>query len=355
MKRNYKPICLLLSLLLLFGIFVYLLTIEPKYKKAIREVISCTNTEEVKEVWNTYKVELSKKEEPFEKFTNATRTKLASFNLSRKETNKWIKELPPAPSSLNLIVVPDLSRRINIPEQIENDKLALKVIWDSFKEYVKTRKDTKDRLIIDVTDREAASGSFGTIADSLLFDLSSHKHKIHKLFFTEAIDDTYFSNIDRLYQFAQDRPLGADYVLYLKRYLASKLKAPTLFDNHINKVIIITDGYLEAEGHDGNHIIYTRFYGFQQDLYNAVGNNNAILDVINRNGLNIPHANIDLSNVEFLLCEVNERDSGIGYDFDVLKVYWLDWLKRMNAKSVVIVQKESASRLTREAIVDFIK
>jgi len=175
------------------------------------------------------------------------------------------------------------------------------------------------------------------------------------LFFTEAIDDTYFSNIDRLYQFAQDRPLGADYVLYLKRYLASKLKAPTLFDNHINKVIIITDGYLEAEGHDGNHIIYTRFYGFQQDLYNAVGNNNAILDVINRNGLNIPHANIDLSNVEFLLCEVNERDSGIGYDFDVLKVYWLDWLKRMNAKSVVIVQKESASRLTREAIVDFIK
>ncbi|MBK8470889.1 MAG: hypothetical protein IPL33_01015 [Sphingobacteriales bacterium] len=159
--------------------------------------------------------------------------------------------MPPANTSINVIVIPDLSRRItdklNNPNQISNDTFALNTVWRSFVNYSKLKQNTKDRLMVDVTDIDQAKGQFSDVANQLQFDLSTHKGQSNRLYFTNDKNKQFEQAITTMYQSAKQRPLGADYVFYFKRYLINHIKKSTLFDNYINKVIIITDGYLEAE------------------------------------------------------------------------------------------------------------
>lgn len=347
--KDKKPIYILLGFLLLFSLFIYGITRPSEQSIAIKELGTSFNKKDVEMVWYKYKSELSQDED----YLLEVRKKLSTFNLSENEIKDCISWLPPANINLNLIVIPDLSRRItdtiNNPNQINNDIFALQTIWKSFVNYSKLKQDTKDRLIIDVTDIDAAKGQFGMVANNLQFDLSNHVGKSNRLFFTNEKDEIFEKNIIKMYSLAKQKPLGADYRFYLRRYLENNLKKSTLFDNYINKVIIITDGYLEAENKPAD----TKIYGFQKQLYNAVTIGN-VLEVITKNNLNIPKVNIDLSNTEFFVCEVNERKIGKTFDFEILKVYWEDWLNKMNAKKIEFNPREKANDISAKRISQFI-
>lgn len=347
--KDKKPIYILFGFIIFFGLFIYGITRPSEQSKAIKELTTSFNKKDVEMVWYKYKSELYQDEE----FLLEVRKKLATFNLSENEIKDCIGWLPPANTNLNLIVIPDLSRRItdtlNNPNQISNDILVLQTIWKSFVDYSKLKQDTKDRLIIDVTDIDAAKGQFGTVANNLQFDLSNHKGKSNRLFFTNEKDNTFEKNINAMYALAKQKPLGADYRFYLRRYLENNLKKSTLFDNYKNKVIIITDGYLEAEKKPAD----TKIYGFQKELYSAVTIGN-VSDVITKNNLNIPKVNIDLSNTEFFVCEVNERKAGKTFDFEILKAYWEDWFKRMNAKKIEFYPREKANDISTKRVNQFI-
>lgn len=349
-KKDKKPLYILLGFLVFFGVFIYLITRPSTQSKAIKELEASFNKKDIEMVWYKYKADLYQDEE----FVFETRTKLSSLNLTEEEIKECIGWLPPAPKSFNLVIIPDLSRRIidtiNNPNQISNDIFVLETVWKQFVENSKLKQDTKDKLIIDVTDIDQAKGQFGSVANNLQFDLSIHKGKSNRLYFSNEKDKQFQSNIREMYKLATEKPLGADYSFYLRRYLINHLKKPTLFDNYINKVIIITDGYLEAEGKPAD----TRIKGFEQSLYQAVSMGN-ILDVITSKGLNIPKVDIDLSNSEILVCEVNERRKGKGFDYEILKTYWEDWFKRMNSKKVVFIQREQANELTAKRITEFLK
>jgi hypothetical protein len=348
-SKDKKPLYILIGFLMFFGLFIYFLTIDTKITKAREELKTSFNKTAVEMVWNKYKPDLYEDED----FLMEIRTKLSSFNLSEEEIKECRGWLPPSSTSINLIVVPDLSRRIidtvNNPKQIENDIFVLKNIWNSFAENSKLKQDTKDKLIVEVTDIDQAKGQFGKVANDLQFDLSSHKGKSNRLYFTPDKDQKFEKSILEMYKLAKSKPLGADYRFYLRRYLANNLKKPTLFDNYINKVIIITDGYLEAEGKPAD----TKIYGFQKQLYQAVSDGN-VIDVITSKELNIPKVDIDLSNTEIMICEVNERKAGKGFDFEILKTYWEDWFKRMNTKKVVFIQREQATNIAINKIDKFI-
>ncbi len=358
-KKDKKPLYILLGFLLFFIIFIFLITRPSTQSKAIDQIQVCSNTNDVKNVFELYKFELLETAEDGNKivaieFQTAVRNKLNSFNLTEDEIKECRSWLPPAPTSINLIVIPDLSRRItdtiNNPKQIKNDKFVLQTIWQSFVAFSKLKQDTKDKLMINVTDIDQAKGQFESIANNLIFDLSVHKGKSNRLYFTPKKENQFTNSINQLYNSAKQKPLGADYKFYLRRYLVNHLKKPTLFDNYINKVVIITDGYLEAEGKPAD----TKICGYQRQLYQAVSNGN-ILELITLNGFNIPKVDIDLSNTEVLVCEVNERKVGKGYDFEILKAYWEDWFKRMNVKQkITFIQREQANDVTAKRVNDFI-
>lgn len=359
-KKDKKPIYILLGFISFFILFIFFLTRPSLQSKAIDQINICTNVNDVKSVFDRYKFELLESDEFGNKivsldFQNAVRSKLNSFKLNDQEINECLKWLPPSKTNLNLIVIPDLSRRItdnnNNPDQIENDLIVLSTIWKSFVESSKLKQDSKDKLIIDVTDVEQAKGQFDKVADNLQFDLSNHNGKSNRLYFTEEKDKQFQLNIKELYQLAKQKPLGADYKFYLRRYLSNHIKKPTLFETYSNKVIIITDGYLEPENSPAD----TKFKGYEKQLRQSVITGNT-LDVITLNNLNIPKVNIDLSNTEVMICEVNERKIGKGYDFEILKTYWEDWFSRMNVKNkITFLQREQSNSTTIKRVTEFLK
>lgn len=373
-KKDKKPLYILLGFLLFFGLFIYLITRPSLLSKAIDQIQVCSNVEDVKIIYDQYKFQLLEKDEEKgikivdPQFQDVIRKKLQSFNLDDTQLNECLEWLPPAKTSLNIIVIPDLSRRIidtnNNPDQIDNDILVLKTIWDSFKKYSMLRQDTKDRLIIDVTDIDQARGQFGKVANQLHFDLSEHKGKSNRLYFTEDKTQQFEKAILEMYQSAEQNPLGADYWYYFGRYLINHLRKPSLYDNYLNKVIIITDGYLEPEDRIADTKFSSKKYSYDYtNLLNQAARNGNILDIINLEKLNILKVNgLDLSDTDVLVCEVQERrfyeNTTIPYegksDFVILKAYWTDWLNRMGARNVSFIQREQATNLTKDRVEKFI-
>jgi len=341
---------LLLGLFLFFAFFIFLITRPSTQSTAKGELEICVNIPEVKSVWDKFKPELHDDEE----FILEVRKKLDTFKPDETQVIECIAWLPQAPTSVNIVIIPDLSRRItdqvNNPDQVKNDTILLHAAWSSFVENFKLGVDTKHKLIVDVTDINQAKGQFGKVANNLQFDLAKHKGKSNRLYFTHQTDLMFLNSIKNMYASAVQLPLGADYRFYFKRYLEDRLKKPTLFDNFINKLIIITDGYMEAQGKYAD----TKIYGFETQLRLAVSKNN-VLQEITELGFNIPKENVDLSNTEILICEVNDRKMGKGYDYEILKTYWTEWLGRMNVKKLLFLQREQALDITRQKLNDFIK
>lgn len=366
-KKDKKPFYILIGSFILFSLFIYLLTRPTLQTKAIEQIQVCNNINDIKTLYERYKFDLLETDENGNKivsleFQDAVREKLNSFNLNEEELNKCLEWIPPSKSSLNVIIIPDLSRRIidtiNNPNQIFNDVFVLNTIWNSFIEYSKLKKDTKDKLMVDVTDIDQAKGQFSSIANKLQFDLSSHKGKSNRLYFTDEKNTQFQNAIDELYMSAKEKPLGADYILYFRRYLVNHLKKPTLYDNYINKVIILTDGYLELsipqDYGGGSRSNYTEM---NSQLYKAVNIGN-VKNTITSLSLNIPKLkNIDLKYTDILVCELNERKIGKSKDLEILKAYWEDWFERMNANpsNIKIIQREQANDITKKRIQEFFK
>jgi hypothetical protein len=355
-RKNRKPLYILLGTMTFFVLFILLISGTTTTNKAIEEIQICNNAQEVKRVYEKYQFELIEADELGNKsissdFQNAMRNKLASFKLNEEEIKKCIEWLPPAKTNLNLIVVPDLSKRIsdehNNPNQIAHDKIILEAVWKAFAETSYLKTNSKDKFIIDVTDPEQAKGAFSEIANELQFDLSKHKGKSNRLYFTEDKTKQFSKAITKMYQSAKEQPHGADYVFYFKRYLEKRIKKSTLHENYVNKLIIITDGYLEAQNRSSNTKLTPELY---KSL--IIGNTKEMISIL---GLNIPFASVDLTNTEVMICEVNERKTGSGKDFEILKAYWTEWLERMNAKSIHFEEREQATINTTNAVQEFIK
>ncbi len=320
-KKKKHPLRMLVYFLLAFLLLSLFLLIPSARSSALRNLENCSDAAEVKRVWAENRESLGRDDT----FLSAIREKLSSFSLSDNELKACRAWLPPAPVSLNLIVVPDLSRRLqDNPAQVRRDTAILSMIWSSFREFSRFRKDTRDRLVIDVTEEEQASGNFSAVADRLHFDLAPHKGKSNRLFFTPALDKEFYAGVQELYRMAMSRPLGADYHFYFNRNLGENLMKSDLKTTWINRVIIITDGYLEPEDREPLTVIDAR----KEVLYPAV-DEGRIEEVIREQKLGIPPVNLDLSETDVFVCEVRERESGKRRDFDILRTYWNNWLQGM--------------------------
>jgi len=320
-KKKKHPLRMLGYFLGAFLLLSLFLMIPSARSSALRALENCNNVAEVKQVWTENREDLGRDES----FLSAVREKLSTLNLTEVEVKACRAWLPPPPVSLNLIVVPDLSRRLqDNPNQFRRDTAILNMIWTSFREFSRFRKDTRDRLVIDVTEEEQASGNFSVVADRLHFDLSNHKGKSNRLFFTPSLDKEFYAGIRDLYRMALSRPLGADYHFYFNRNLEENLMKSDLKTTWVNRVIIITDGYLEPEDRAPLTIIGAK----KEILYPAV-DEGRIEEAIRQEKLGIPAVDLDLSETDVLVCEVKERESGKRHDFDILRTYWSNWLDGM--------------------------
>lgn len=343
MKASLKPLFYLAGTIFIFAIFIYLLLKPSTQSKAIKEIETCLNSDDVKSVWDKYRLELSGDED----YHQTVRNKLQTFNLSQKELPDIKKWLPPRTQNLNIILVPDLSGRIkdekNNPEQVKNDTALLNTIWGIFEKNVRLKINSKDRLVVDIADPRQGQGQFKTIADELVFDLSECKGKSNRLYFN-AVEGKFGEHIAQLYDLAIPHPTGANYVYFFSDKLPSLLKKSTLDDDYRNIVILLTDGYLEITKED--KII---------SVTPPTPNLKAYCKSLNNSSFIYPVQTIDMAfpDIEVYLFEVNERQRGEGCDFRGLKKWWSDWFKSMkviNADEEFIFRRQEAINLTKNEL-----
>jgi hypothetical protein len=376
-KKNKKPLILLFITFLLFGAFLFLITRKGDVTIAMEQIEMCNSIQQVKSIYIANQFD-----EDFYEFNETTgeRELISDFDLHiRQKLNKLISNddelkdciewLPQTKKSLNVIVIPDLSRRlldsVNCNHQAENDIRIIDSTWMKFIQLTSLKMNSSDRFTIDVTDKGQANNSFDKIADNLQVDLSKHKNQSNRLFFNDVVKNKIKKNVRSLYKLSLKNPLGADYYIYLKRYISNHVRKSTIFEKVTNKVIILTDGYLEPQDRISYTPIYhksriSKFnYDYRNKLYPAV-DNGTIKETIFSLGLNIPVIrNLDLENVEILICEVIERNEtgGIRYDFDILKSYWTDWLTRQKATVLEedFLKREQSMNVTIEKIYKFLE
>ena len=357
------------ALAVLLTLLIVLVKYTPLSVKAIDELALCNTAEDVKSVYNKYKLDLTTINDQMEKevdeeFLLEIRKKLSKLNLTESEIADCLKWLPPAPTSLNLIIVPDLSRRIidevNNPDQITNDTILLNYIWEAFEIYTKQAVNTKPRLIVDVADEGQANGQFRTLANDLFFDVPKHESPHLRYLWFDENRHRYGKSIEQLYSLAKMNPIGVDYWTFFRRNLSKHIQKSTLFDNYRNVLVIITDGYLEAE-----HKIYTGDWKTRCVIAEKIKQGNPIeKTVLDR--VRIPDIVQKFPTLEILVLEVNERkkfspqepkDKGTTEDFDILKILWTEWFNRLDVKNYkdnFFIQRNDATELTKKEIERFL-
>ena len=117
-KKKKHPLRMLGYFMGAFLLLSLFMMIPSARSSALRALENCSNAEEVKRVWTENREDLGKDET----FLSAVREKLSGMSLSEVELKTCREWLPPAPVSLTLIVVPDLSRRLQAsPGQLRRD------------------------------------------------------------------------------------------------------------------------------------------------------------------------------------------------------------------------------------------
>jgi hypothetical protein len=323
-KTNYKPLYFLLVFVLLLGVFFWIISRPSRYDEFTNELKTSNDYASIKLLFNTYKSEIINEEV----FSNEFNSKLESLNLTDDETQEVWSWIPEKDSFLNLVVVPDMSRRLNTPGQPENDKVLLKLIYDEFASHIIEKAKSSnnyisnERLIFEVSDRDAAKGQFGKMADDLILDLKSKKRPYWK-YFNDNNKEFYIKS-NAFIDLGVAKPNGADYYKYFKDYLKTNTKKSTFNNRFRNVLIIITDGYLETEE-------------------------------INYTGLpEIPSTDQDYGQWEVLILEVDERKNG---DYASLKKKWQYWLESMNIEvdeELFFQPKMDATSKTKEIINKFL-
>jgi hypothetical protein len=365
-KRSNKLTYTLAGFLLGFAAFIYILLRPSVESRAIDELQSAGSMEDVHSFWEKNKGELAADQE----YVDQVRARLSSFHLSAQQTKACLEWLPKPPQSLNLIIVPDLSGRINDttnnPGQIQNDTALLNEIWHSFESVTRLKMNSSDRLLVDVTGGNQAQGQFRTIANDLVFDLSAFKDKSNKLYFTKT-GNRFQINIAELYRLAQKDPQGADYWSYFNHDLKRNIRPSTLFTDYRNLLIILTDGYLEAQTKQATGTaLYTGTYQQRVTVFNKLKVGYTVADAVSTI-TPIMDCSDHFGNLEVLILEVNPRrykspqepnDPGTPRDFDILRKLWTDWLSKLdvkNASTYFFNERLNANELTKQKIRDFVK
>ena len=168
-----------------------------------------------------------------------------------------------------------------------------------------------------------------------------------------GVDKTFDQNLDKMYELAKEKTSGANYWMFVDRKLGNYFKTHTLTDKYENKLIIITDGYLELT--DGT--VYTEnLAGIGMKIKYGM----SLESAMQMYGKPIPKTSYNqLNKWDILMLEINERKSGQGSDYAILKKYWSDWFAAMGniefQNSNNFVPRDNITNMAENKIVEFLK
>jgi len=365
-RANRLPLYLLAGFLLFFGGFVWLLTRKSPLAEARRGIAAAGSVAEVRTAWDAAHRELGADTS----LDRGARQRLLALRLSATETAEVVKWLP-RPKALNLLVVPDLSNRLRParhPNQVRDDTVLLHHIWREFLAQAKKTDRSADKLVVELTNEDQLGEGFRAVADSLVTDLGalSRSLKLTNRLYLKRLGASrrFYANVGRVYAQALVKDQagtlnGADFVRYVSEKLPRRLQASSLTQENRNVLIILTDGYLETSPSASRpSICYT---GREAELkligqrrQQGQGWAEALAPPIEHSRIPVPDG-VDLREVDVLVLQVEERRSGQGRDFDILRHYWQDWFTALHARSFRFERREEATGVTKNVLSQFLR
>ncbi|RXJ51096.1 hypothetical protein [Gelidibacter gilvus] len=277
--------------------------------------------------------------------------------------------------NLNIIITPDLSNRVQdnlYPKPVKDIDLISSVFsnyYPTLYEYKHRISKQKDAINLDFTN----SNIINDYDYKGVYSFDIYKKEEQNSAYLKTFDGTqtqfekesknFINDINTIYDKASKKPAGADIFSYFKKLntiikkdiLDVEVQNYSIDTKYRNILILFTDGYLEAGLYGERNCIDNKCYFLDGKLISK------FRDDFNRNGKGrdlktffkekeygiIPVENPNLKNVEIFVCELYDRSldtrSGsqrlIPTDFDIMKIFWQDWLEESGFKNIKIEAK----------------
>lgn len=236
----------------------------------------------------------------------------------------------------DLTILLDLSDRINVPGQVDKDKSVIKAALNAFENEVKGNhyRLSSDKIKIVIAPQSNINYKFNKFCENANIDMESinNSNQIARKVLPIKIKE-FSDAVDSIYELAKREQYdGADIWSFFR-------------DNSNligDKVIIVTDGYLQMDSKIAKNRTINTFLSNDQLKDLRVGKNTETIKLatINQKYLKL----------KVLMMEVNPRNPEKNVnEFPILKKYWGDWFDNMGAGYYIYATQ--ASNNSNEAII----
>ncbi|WP_262152669.1 hypothetical protein [Chryseobacterium foetidum] len=284
------------------------------------------------------------------------------ISCKEKECNSKKEIAYSSKSNYNVLIVPDLSNRINQsihPKPIA-DTLIINTILDSIPQFLKVGNRSLNQLDIykvDFINRGILNEKTFTNSN---FEISFLKFKSklkpasdYKRNYLRSDISKLKKETARIYSYALIQSSGSDVWNYFNETIHSSLSSQIdtvkvsknngIISKTKNKVVLLTDGYIET-------INKTAGYQLNQDIIRKVRtefqkskSNDLKKFILSNPQFLVKKINTNLNNTDVLVLEVTDRSLDVNgvarfhpTDLEILKIIWTDWLTKSGADHVQI-------------------
>lgn len=244
----------------------------------------------------------------------------------------------------NVIVLLDLSSRVNLLHQADKDKAILSQILAVFQEcqMLYGFQISQDKLDIKIALQEDAITQPFEFGDDLTIDMTAKQ--MNKPNF-DVEKQKFLLGVSKLYEQAVAGPTtGADIWNFFDDHLQTYLKKSEKGTVFKNKVIILTDGYLEFDGKIMNLRPKGTFFDARYKRLRNKKNWDKQFETMN---LALTPCRT-FENTEVLMLEIAPYNP-VEYtnEYQIIEKFWLTWFGDMKIKSYLRQTQDNPQNLTQ--------
>ena len=282
---------------------------------------------------------------------------------------KLQEQLQQRPVHYNFIVVPDLSMRISrehYPRNFRQDTEVIEMVLDIFLEKVQTRYfGHKDRIVLRPTDLQQVP-DFSRYAPALSIDFSGVDVADSRQFIDELPRNKqqFMNAVREMYQeVASNGHRGADIWKFFDEDLDQALVLPSTDSDSIrNVLVLVTDGYLEADKYGAaycqqnrcEYLSNLRIQKFRRQVLRSGMRWDEYFEARDF-GITPVHKPGRLAGLEVICLEFYDRfPKKQPSDYQITRKFWEKWFADMGLRAMVDKTRESPED-TRKRVVQFLE
>lgn len=231
----------------------------------------------------------------------------------------------------NLVILLDLSDRIQNINQPQRDQKLIRILLERFEQRQRSLSfNSKDTFLVSIAHQENSNFDFREIGGSLRIDMNG----LNKPMFDDK-KNKLLMGVEHIYAQAKNNlESDCDIYRFFQNNLSNYLKPSR---DYYNKLIILTDGYMSFRNKRP-----TGTYIPDEDLkiLRESGSDWEHIFHKNKMGLDASQINANLRNLEIMLLEINPQNPVVNVnELKILKKFWKTWFEGMGVYEPFFIER----------------